>query len=167
MPLTSFASLPPSARIWVFASDIPLVGAPADHLLTQVDAYLESWRAHGVPLQCARQWLDDRFLIVGIDPTEEQASGCSIDGLFRAVQGIERALGTRLIGGGRVFYRDAAGRPAVASRDEFQALVERNIVSAETSVFNTALTQLDEWRASFEQPLTRSWAASIIRQPVD
>ena len=162
MPLVPFTALPQSAKIWIFASDVPLAGAPADRLLADVDTYLQSWKAHGVPLRCARQWLDDRFLIVGIDPTEEQASGCSIDGLFRAVQGLERALATRLLGGGRVFYRDAAGQPAVASRDEFQALATQHAVSAETPVFNTGLTQLNEWQTSFERPLAQSWVASLI-----
>lgn len=168
MPLIPFASLPKSAKIWVFASDVPLVGDRAASLLADVDAYLQSWAAHGVPLRCAREWQDDRFLTVGIDPTEEQASGCSIDGLFRAVQRVERALGTRLVGGGRVFYRDASGRPAVASRDEFQALAERNVVTSTTPVFNPSLTSLDEWQAGFERPLDHSWAASIVRlQPAD
>src|SRR3569623_2712843 len=104
MPLVPFDSLPDSARLWVFASDTPLSGAVADTLLASVDGFLANWTAHGTPLQCARDWRAARFLAVGGDVTAENASGCSIDGLFRILQQLEREIGTRLVGGGRVFY---------------------------------------------------------------
>jgi len=66
MPIVPFASLPDSARVWVFASDRELSGAAADTLLAAVDQFLSEWKAHGVPLRCAREWRDDRFLAVGV-----------------------------------------------------------------------------------------------------
>jgi hypothetical protein len=152
MPLVPFDALPDDARIWVFASDLPLVGAPADTLLAAVDQFLAGWKAHGMPLRAARDWREDRFLTVGIDPTAEQASGCSIDGLFRALQQLERVVGSRLVGGGRVFYRDASGAPALASRDEFESLAEQGSVTTETKVFDLSLTSLADWRRRFEGP---------------
>ena len=71
MPIVPFSQLPDSARIWVFGSDQPLMGAPADTLLASVDQFLSEWRAHGVPLRSARDWRDDRFLAVGVDVNEE------------------------------------------------------------------------------------------------
>jgi len=67
MPIVPFASLPDSARVWVFASDQPLTGAAADTLLAAVDGFLAAWRAHGLPLRCARDWRDGRFLAIGVD----------------------------------------------------------------------------------------------------
>src|SRR3954466_5120535 len=109
MSLVSFTSLPDNARIWIFGSDKPLAGAAPDTLLAEVDSYLDTWKAHGFPLRAAREWRDNRFLIIGIDPTAEQASGCSIDGLFRALQQMQTSIGAQLVGGGRVFYRDDSG----------------------------------------------------------
>src|SRR5690349_23328787 len=91
MPVVEFSALPSEARVWVFASDKPLTGKDADTLLAEVDRFLAQWKAHGHPLRCAREWRDDRFLAIGVDPTKEQASGCSIDGLFRGLQTLERS----------------------------------------------------------------------------
>jgi hypothetical protein len=157
MPLVSFDDLPSSARIWVFGSDTPLIGAPAETMLAEVDRFLDQWKAHGMPLRAARDWREDRFLTVGIDPTVEQASGCSIDGLFRALQQLERVIGTRLVGGGRVFYRDRSGVPARATREEFESLAERGEVSGDTHVFDLTLTSLDDWRRRFESPARESF----------
>src|SRR6478672_1624639 len=122
MSLVPFTTLPADARIWVFGSDAPLSGAVADTLLAEVDSYLDQWKAHGFPLRAAREWRDNRFLIIGIDPTVEQASGCSIDGLFRSLQQMQTSVGAQLLGGGRVFYRDASGATQSVPRDEFESL---------------------------------------------
>src|SRR5438477_367663 len=122
MPSVPFNQLPDSARVWVFASDRALAGADADSLLNQVDGFLAQWKAHGAPLRCAREWREDHFLAIGVDPTVEQASGCSIDGLFRGLRAMEETLGTRLVAGGRVFFRDPAGRPRVTERRDVPTL---------------------------------------------
>jgi hypothetical protein len=161
MPLVPFNALPDSARVWVFGSDIPVTGAPADTLLAEVDQYLSTWKAHGFPLKAARDWLDDRFLIIGIDPTAEQASGCSIDGLFRQLQQVQRTIGAQLVGGGRVFYRDSTGATQSTTRAEFSELKAKGVIGSDTPVFDTSVTRLDDWKAKFERPLAKSWAAQL------
>jgi hypothetical protein len=159
--LVPFSALPDSARIWIFGSDKPLVGAVSDTLLAEVDSYLDQWKAHGFPLKAAREWRDNRFLIIGIDPTVEQASGCSIDGLFRSLQQLQTSIGAKLIGGGRVFYRDSSGATSVVPREEFGTLASSGKIGPETPVFDLSITQLDAWKAKFERPLSQSWAASL------
>jgi hypothetical protein len=162
MPLVPFSDLPSQARIWVFGADRPITGAAADTLLSEVDQYLGQWKAHGFPLKAAREWKENRFLIIGIDPTEEQASGCSIDGLFRQLQQAQRTIGAQLVGGGRVFYRDASGQTQSVTREEFSGLATSGAVKPTTPVFDTSVTKLDEWNRRFEKPLNQSWAASLV-----
>ena len=161
MPLVPFSALPDDARIWVFGSDTPLTGAVADTLLAEVDSYLDQWKAHGFPLRAAREWRENRFRVIGIDPTVEQASGCSIDGLFRALQGLQKTIGAQIVGGGRVFFREQSGETRSVPRDEFRELVSAGRITANTPVFDTSVTRLDDWRARFERPLSESWAASL------
>jgi hypothetical protein len=158
MPIVPFSQLPDSARLWVFASDRELTGDSADAVLGAVDDFLHAWKAHGVPLVCARDWRENRFLAIGVDVNAENASGCSIDGLFRALQQLERSIGSRLVGGGRVFYRTAAGIET-ASRDQFVERVKRGEVVKTTPVFDTGLSAADGWRTRFELPAESSWTA--------
>jgi hypothetical protein len=162
MPLTTFESLPPDARVWVFACDRNLTCDEARPLLAQADAYLAQWKAHGSPLRCAREWVHHRFLAVGIDPTAEQASGCSIDDLFRTLREIGQSVGTQLLGGGRVFYRDAEGNAQVASRAEFSALAARGDVTADTTVYDTSVILADDWRRNFERRAGDAWTAELL-----
>ena len=167
MPVVHFDSLPAHARVWVFASDRPLKGADATALLAEVDAWLEQWKAHGAPLRSARDWRDDRFLAIGVDPTAEQASGCSIDALFRRLQEMERRLDTSLVAGGRVFYRGPDGEPRVAKRSDVSRLAASGELSATTPTFDTSLTDSSSWRHAFERPASDTWIASLLPQDQD
>lgn len=160
--MVPFDALPDSARVWVFASDREVAGAPADTLLAAVDDFLSQWKAHGVPLRCGREWRDDRFLAVGVDVDAENASGCSIDGLFRAFQALQREIGAQLLGGGRVFYRTPAGIE-MSSREEFAARARDGRLSPATPVFDTSITDAAAWRTRFEQPAGTAWTSSYFK----
>lgn len=162
MPVVHFDSLPADARVWVFASDRPLRGADAERLLGEVDAWLTQWKAHGAPLRSARAWRDERFLAIGVDPTEEQASGCSIDALFRRLQEVERLLDTSLVAGGRVFYRGTDGAPRVANRTDVRELATSGELTARTPTFDTSITNARSWREAFERPAGETWIASLL-----
>jgi hypothetical protein len=162
MPRLDFDQLPDDARLWIFASDRPLHGDDAKALLNEVDKFLAEWKAHGTPLRSAREWRDDRFLVIGVDPTAEQASGCSIDGLFRGLRAIERALATTLVAGGRVFYRDETGAPQLAQRRDLSQLSARGMLSKETSVFDTSLTDARSYRERFESPARATWVGALL-----
>ena len=138
------------------------MGTDARTLRDAVDAFLAQWKAHGAPLRSAREWRDDRFLAIGVDPTAEQASGCSIDGLFRGLRDLEQRLNTALVSGGRVFYRDAAGAPQLAARNELASLGDRGRIAPDTPVFDTSVTSAVDWRTRFERPARDSWVGTAI-----
>ncbi len=161
MPAVDFHQLPGDARVWIFASDRPLRDTESAALLVEVDAFLAQWKAHGAPLRSARDWRDAHFLAIGVDPTAEQASGCSIDVLFRGLQSLERSLGTSLVGGGRVFYKDAAGAPRMATRKDVPGLFAAGGISGDTIVFDTSITNAADYRDLFERPVKESWVAKL------
>lgn len=162
MPRVPFESLPDDARVWVFAATSPLDEPAANRLLQAVDEFLAHWNAHGAPLVCGRDWRDDRFLAIGVDQSTAGASGCSIDGLFRTLARLEPELGTSMLGGGRVYYRDADGRVQMATRPAFNALAREGRIGPDTPVFDTALTTAGAWRGAFERPARESWHAELI-----
>ena len=162
MPRVAFQSLPDDARVWVFGAANALDDRARERLLSAVDEYLDQWHAHGAPLVCAREWRDDRFLAIGVDQSTAGASGCSIDGLFRTLARLEPELGTTLLGGGRVYYRDADGRVSATTRAAFAQKVREGQAGPETPVFDTSLTSAEAWRHAFERPMRESWHASLV-----
>jgi len=163
MPKVDFDTLPATARVWVFGAAAPVVGAAADRLVDAVDAHLAQWRAHGMPLVCAREWKDDRFLAIGVDEAATGASGCSIDGMFRVLASIESELGTTITGGNTVFWRDASGGVVAADRPAFRAANSAGSVTADTHVFDLTVVNVADWHTHFERPARDSWHSRLLK----
>lgn len=162
MAAIPFDQLPADARVWIFAASEPLTGEKSSALLGAADEFLSDWNAHGLPLTCARDWRDDCFLAIAVDQRDAHASGCSIDGLFRVLQRLESSLGTALVGGGRVFYRQADGSIACVSRSEFASRAGSGLIADETRVFDTSVASASAYRERFEQPAAQSWHAALF-----
>jgi len=162
MPRVNFEALPDAARLWVFSAATPVMGAAAQSLLERVDRELDGWRAHGVPLVCARDWRDDRFLAIGVNEAATDASGCSIDAMFSALRAHEGVIGTTLVGNGAVYWRDASGTVQSVTRPVFRAIAADGAVSSDTPVFDTAITTASAWRTAFEKPARDSWHARLL-----
>jgi hypothetical protein len=166
MPRINFDELPDSARVWVYGADRDLDSASEGKLLSAVDEFLGRWAAHGTPLHTARRGDDGRVLTIGVDTTREGASGCSIDGLFRALKSLEPTLGAKIVTSGLVYYRGKDGRIHSVTRDEFTSLASKGEINGDTEVFDLSVTSLDEWRSRFRSHAVNSWHASLIPDTV-
>ena len=88
-------SLPPDARLWIFASGRPLSQTERARVLDEVDAFIGQWAAHDMPLTTARDLRYDQFIFVAVDERAAGASGCSIDALVRRIKALQAELGGR------------------------------------------------------------------------
>lgn len=159
MPVVDFDTLPATARLWIFSASRPLNVVERDQLLGLVDEFLGQWKAHGQPLTAARDWRYDRFLLVAVDESATDASGCSIDAMVHRLGGLERALGVALLDHGPVLFRREAQIERV-DRSGFADLARRGDVSPDTIVFNNTLTRVAELREGrWETAARASWHA--------
>jgi hypothetical protein len=163
MPLVRIEGLPDDARTWVFGADKTINAPASDTLLKEVDGFLSQWHAHGSPLTVGRDWKYGRFLTVAVDQSTAGASGCSIDGLFRTLKGLEPKLGASLVTGGLIFFREKGAIQSV-DRDQFTALGAEGKIASDTRVFDPTVTTLREWRARFELNAEDSWHAKLLRK---
>ncbi len=165
MPIVEFDQLPDSARIWVYGADRDLTSDEESRLLEAVDDFLSRWAAHGVPLHNARRWDEDRFLTIGVDSTKEGASGCSIDGLYRALKALESSIGARIVTSGLIYYRGNDGKIHSVTRDEFSDLAAKGEINGDTEVYDLSVTSLNEWKSRFKSRAHDSWHASLMPEP--
>ena len=144
------------AHIWIFGISPSLDEAQSATVLRQVDAFLDHWAAHGVPIRAARDLREGSFLIIAADEKDEK-SGCSIDRMFGTLKGLERELNVKILDSTRVFLRERGSVRAVA-RGEF-----RNAANADTPVFDVTAEKLGEVREGrWERRAADSWHARLL-----
>ena len=81
---------------------------------------------------------------------------------YNLLQAIERPLGTRLVGGGRVFYRASDGSVQAVERGRLPQLAASGAINADSTVFDTGLTNAGDWRDRFETSARESWVGTLF-----
>ncbi|HEY0371686.1 MAG TPA: hypothetical protein VGD79_06770 [Thermoanaerobaculia bacterium] len=144
------------AHIWIFGISPSLDAGQSATLLQQVDAFLDNWAAHGVPIKGARELREGSFLVVAADEKREK-SGCSIDRMFGTLKSLERELSVQILDSTRVFLRDDGGVRAVP-RNQF-----KSSANADTPVFDVTAEKLGEVRTgTWERRAGDSWHARLL-----
>jgi hypothetical protein len=122
-------------------------------------AFLEEWRSHGREITPGWGLVHDQFLVIGVDERAMGISGCSIDSMFRAVEGFRNAGGVEFSrSGNQVWYRDARNEVRCLDRSAFSDLARQGALDAETIVFDNTVSTLAELdRGRWEVPMRESW----------
>lgn len=87
-----FETLPPTARLWIFQAERKFSASELTIIATHLQLFTDEWVAHGQPLRSSFQVRADRFIILAVDESLHQASGCSIDGSTRAIKELGHLL---------------------------------------------------------------------------
>ncbi len=157
MARTDIERLSDDASIWIFGITPALNTEQSAILLHHVDAFLDQWKAHGVPVTSGRELRDGRFLIVAAEANSEK-SGCSIDSMFRVIRALEKEHKVSMLDASHVFFRRADGTIDSALRGEFA-----RHASHDTVVFDTTAERLgDVRRGAWERPARESWHAALL-----
>jgi len=144
------------AHVWIFGISPSLDAQKSEALLRQVNAFLENWAAHGVPIAGAAEVREGSFLVVAADDQREK-SGCSIDRMFGTLRQLERDLGVAILDSNRIFYREQDKVRAVP-RNDF-----RNAATLETPVFDVTVEHLGAVReGAWEKPAAESWHRQLL-----
>ena len=95
--LVDFDIMPDESRTWVYASEHRLTYKQQDYILKSIYDHLKGWEAHNVPLTAGVKIIENHFIIVALDGSKNEASGCSIDTLQNKIQQIENKLSISLL----------------------------------------------------------------------
>lgn len=103
----------------------------------------------------------NRILVVSVDETAHNASGCSIDKLLRFVKEIEKQFSTEFLNRLLVAV-DGPTEIEVYKSAQVPELLAGGKLSANTPVYNTSVTnetELNNWL----QPLSGTWLSKYLQ----
>lgn len=159
--LKNFKELPGHARIWVYQANRSFTEEEVAEMNIRVSSFLEKWTAHGKDLAAGFLIKYNRFLILGLDPTNGEASGCSIDAQVHFIQELEKIYEVDLLDRMNVSFKQGK---FIAYKDlkEFKKMVKQKAVSLNTIVFNNLVNNKSEFEEHWEVPITDSWHSRFL-----
>jgi hypothetical protein len=151
-----FETLPEDARIWIYQSNRKFSDDEIAKIEELLKTFLDTWAAHGTPLEASYQLKYNRFIILAINQQTQPATGCSIDASVQFIQDLEKQFEVDLLDKMNVTFKlgdHIAHKPLV----EFKKMAKEKAVSANTIVFNNLVNTVGEWQEYWEVPAGESW----------
>ncbi|WP_419211063.1 ABC transporter ATPase [Maribacter sp. X9] len=159
--LVEFNTLPESARVWIYQCNRSLTEDELAEICTDLDKFLESWTAHGKDLKAGYEIKYKRFIIIALDQSAQNATGCSIDASVRFIQELEKKYDVLLLDKMNVSYKQGEF-VAYKTLVDFKAMAKQKAISKNTIVFNNLVTNKGEYLEHWEVPASESWHARFL-----
>lgn len=158
---TLLAGWPDATRVWIYQSHPVLTPQQVTRLEPLLTRFCAEWVSHRRDLRATGMVLLDRFVVLAVDESLADASGCSIDSSVRFLQSVERELGVTLFDRMRFSY-EAEGAVHTVDHETFVARYASGALTAETIVYDTLVTTLGAMRTAWRKPLRDSWHARLV-----
>ena len=160
--LVDFNSLPEHSRVWIYQCNRSFNSVEAESIESKLIDFISTWEAHGKPLSASYDFPYNRFVILALDQSINEASGCSIDTSVRFIQSLEKEYDVNLMDKMNVSFKQGEF-VAYKSLTEFRKMVKQKAVSKNTIVFNNLVTNIHEYKANWEVPAKDSWHNRFIK----
>ncbi|MCX7743638.1 MAG: hypothetical protein N2167_03640 [Flavobacteriales bacterium] len=156
--------LPLHSRIWIYQASRAFTPEEEIVIRERGTGFINDWAAHGTKLMAELQVVLHRFIIVAVDEQKAQASGCSIDKMFRFIQQLQLDLKISLMDRLQVAYWH---EPTQQVRSFPLAQLEHLLHSGEiqrlTLVFDNTIQQLGDITTCWVKPLEQTWLKNHIQ----
>lgn len=151
-----FDQLPDESRVWIYQSNRKISDEELEFIKNKLDVFVGQWSAHGTPLRASYTIEYNRFVIIAVDETDQQVTGCSIDASVAVILEIQNELTIDLLDKLNVTYK-IGEHIAHKSLIDFKKMAKDKAVTSKTIVFNNLVTNIGEWREFWEIPAEESW----------
>jgi len=154
--LVNFNTIPEESRIWIYAAEQKLTNDQESYILQSISDHIKNWESHKVPLTAGVTILENHFIVVALDESDNGASGCSIDTLQNKIQELEKELSVSLLNRLNVFCR---------INDEIQCIPSfklESIVKANTLFYDLTIQRKSDLH-SYLKPISEGWCAHLLK----
>lgn len=157
----NFNELPDTSRVWVYQSNRPFSENEVRKISDRLDAFTNSWKAHGADLKASYLIKYNQFVVIAVDENHNDASGCSIDASVHTIQELENELGIDLMNKMNVSFKDGENINTV-SMQQFKEFAQQDKIKADTLVFNNMVASKADFEASWQVEAGQSWHARFL-----
>ena len=153
---TEYKNLPNNSRVWIYQSDREFTAKEVELISGKAEEFINQWTRHGDDLKGSFTIKYNQFLVLAVDESFNDVSGCSIDSSVRFIQGLENELKLDLMDKMNVTFKDNDNINLVKLSD-FQKFAKEQKVTSETIVFNNMVSTKEDFENNWEIPAKESW----------
>jgi hypothetical protein len=159
--MSTFQDLPPDTRVWIYQSNKPIPAETVPALRLVVNQFAQNWVSHNRQLRAYGDVLHNQFILLAVDESQADASGCSIDKSVHFLKQVEQQLGIDLFDRMTFAWKDG-DEVKSANSEAFAALYKAGKITPETLVFDNLVKTKGELEENWLKPLNKSWHRRFV-----
>lgn len=159
--VSNAAALPDTSRVWVYQADRPFPADAVPAVRAAIQRFVEQWVSHNRRLRAYGDLLHDRFVVLMVDESQADASGCSIDSSVYFLKGLQQEFGVDLFDRMRFSFLEGEEVHTV-DRNTFEQLYREGKITEETPVFDPLVNTKGALDRQFIKPLKESWHMRLL-----
>lgn len=148
--------IPQAAKIWVYQSPTTFTDVQLAAIKTELESFIEHWASHGTALNGYYEIIENQFILIAVDETDQHATGCSIDKSVSVIKKIESITGLNLTDKALVGYRHNNQIKTTDFR-AVKSLIESGELTPDTTIFNLTVATYNQLSTDLEIPAKDSW----------
>jgi hypothetical protein len=153
--------LPDSSRVWVYQSNRVFSESELFDLKRCLDDFNLSWEAHGKKLNSAIELYYHQFVVLFVDESFQEATGCSIDKSVALMKDIEAKFSVEMLDRMNLTYRQEESIKNIKIGD-FQLKARSGEFDTNLIVFNNLVKNKGEFLANWETTAKKSWHINLF-----
>ncbi len=153
--------MPDTARVWIYQSSRPFTDTETVVLTSQINGFVGEWTAHRKTLLAAGAVFYNQFIVLSVDESLNDASGCSIDASVYFIKDIENQYDVQLFERMNFAYLEGDTVKTLPSTAFSQHYTE-GALSDETLVFDNLVNTVGTLKTAWIKPLKMSWHRRFV-----
>jgi len=151
-----FESLKESSRIWIYQSSREFTAQEISEIGVRLEGFINEWTRHGENLKGSYEIKYNHFIILAVDESFNQVSGCSIDASTHIFKNFEQEYQIELLNKLNTAFKDG-DHVNIVSLGDFQKYVKEDKIHPNTTVFNNLVQTKKDLEFAWEIPAEKSW----------
>lgn len=144
------------SRVWVYQMDRAIGDEEALEIASQSEKFCEQWVAHNQPLKASFKLFYNHFLVIAVDESFNQASGCSIDASVHLVKQLEQNFNLNFFDRTQVAFLDK-GNVFLESISNLKTGIVEGKIDEQTLTFNNLVKNKEELENRWIVSALESW----------
>lgn len=155
---TFLSAYPSSSRIWIYQSSRLLGEEEGAKIEQEARDFTSDWNSHSKTLDATARLVFHRFLILIVNPGQQDASGCSIDTSVKFIQELEQRYRVNFLERNSIAILHD-GNISVMPVNQLKQSVQDKALPSEACLFDNTITTLGQLRTQWLVPVYDSWLA--------
>lgn len=143
--MTDMLTLEECHKIWIYQASRPLTYGEVELIISRLDAFVKEWASHGNKLSATFEVRYNRFILIGVNENQSDASGCSIDSSVKVIRDLERELGISLLDKTKIAF-DINGEIITVPFSKLKENVQAGKINSTNVLFDNSITQGSDLR---------------------